>query len=231
MRKGNEILIFSIIACAILVLEFFYLPWGSINKNSISQTSNVIQGVRFEGGIPNAPSHSSGSSYGGGFVSPTINRSASVGHASYSASGTQDRKFANYSVYSHSSDNDQTAPVANGGGVVGVNEINTSSASSKNSSNDLGGLNFGGLTALNGPLVQTKLNKNQGTTLFQNNSGNADADLNNGLNSNPRMKEPPPPDSPIDNNYVLYMLVMIYLVVKYIQSILRHKAIQKKHVL
>jgi hypothetical protein len=233
MRKSNEILVFSIIACAILVLEFFYLPWGSINKNSTISSNNITQSVQFEGGAPNTSTFSD-ASYGGGFSPQISNTSSSFSHRAFSHSAVKTNRTATYSVLRSSTDDDNR--VTSFGGVVGGNEL--AGASYTNTSHNLSSdvapsFNVGGFSSSNGLALQSRQEKGL-NKLFQNNSGGAEVDFNSGL-SKVSMGGGggmiPPPAVPLDASEILYLLLMIYLVVKYIQSISRRKATQKKHVI
>jgi hypothetical protein len=239
MKNGKEILVFSIIACAILVLEFFYLPWGSINKTS--SVSNIVKGVTFDGSISNAPS-TSGSIVAQNFSSPMISPSHSfTGHSasgsgSYSKSSSIQSSTNTFgSSYSARSRSFSVSGSGVGSGSYGGSDgsgdggsYGSSSSSSMQSSSSFGSNSLSSLNSL-------------GQSTGENNQSGLSSQMFDGSQSSEssvmgdKMKKvsmtSPPPDDPLDADYLFLLFSIGFFLYKYLKSFNFKRSEQKKHVL
>lgn len=231
MKNGKEILVFSIIACAILVLEFFYLPWGSINKTS--SVSNIVKGVTFDGSISNAPS-TSGSIVAQSFSSPVISSSHSfTGHStggSYSkSSGTQSSANtygSRYSTGARSLSVSGSGVSSGGSGDAGF--YGSSSSSSMQSSSSFGS---NSLSSLNSLGQSGGENSQSGLSSQMFDGSQSFGSSNMGDKMKKVSMTSPPPDDPLDADYLFLLLSIGFFLYKYFKSLNFKQSAQKKHVL
>lgn len=230
MKNGKEILVFSIIACAILVLEFFYLPWGSINKTS--SVSNIVKGVTFDGSISNAPS-TSGSIVVQNFSSPMISPSHSFTGHSASGSGSYSKSSsiqssANTFGSSYSARSRSFSVSGSGVGSGDGGSYGSSSSSSMQSSSSFGSNSLSSLNSL-------------GQSAGENNQSGLSSQMFDGSQSSEssvmgdKMKKvsmtSPPPDDPLDADYLFLLFSIGFFLYKYLKSFNFKRSEQKKHVI
>ena len=231
MKNGKEIFIFSLVACAILVLEFFYLPWGSINKNS--KESNFVKGVTIDKSITDAHS-TSGYTVAQNFSSPSITPthtfSGSTSRGNYSTSVNYESASTSFhnqpSTYSYRSSVSGSA--LGSGGSLGINNNGMSSPSSTQSSSF-------GTSSLSSPSSFGQLGGLSSQSDMSSNTFDGSQAFGS-LPAGDKMKKVsmstlPPPEDPLDADYLFLILAIVFLMYKYIIHLKLKRSEQKKHVL
>jgi hypothetical protein len=227
MKNGKEILVFSIIACAILVLEFFYLPWGSINKDS--STTDIVTGVHIDESITNAQSFT-GSSVSQGFTSPALTSSNSFSRPSSHSGSTKvssPSSISSVPVKSQSYSIDQSSFTGSsaGGGYGGGSS--SYSSSSANTSSQSSALSFNSPTS-------TSFNSMGQTNILSGQDGGVSSQIFGGdqafegSSSNDKMKKVSmtfPPADPLEADHIFLLLALCYFAFKYFLS-LRDKRVR-----
>ena len=221
MKKGVEILVFSILACVILVVEFFYIPWGSINKNSSIGQVNYSQGVVFNGSITNAPKSSGSYNSYSEFISPTITSSynsyQSAPRSSYSKSSTSNSQTYNYNVIRKSENQYVSSTTASSSSMMGASTLASNNATSSSFSGiDNTPSLSGGLTSLNSDMLKDKDKKKDLNQTPFNEESNSDPLSVSDFGSKMRKASmsPPPPELTVDSYYALPFILIVYLLLR-----------------
>jgi hypothetical protein len=119
MKNSSGVLVFSLIAGAILVLEFFYLPWGSLDDKNRTQYA-FNESVKLSGQISNAPTSYSVPFVSNEFNAPIVSRR--IGNVKTNVNLSNDNKAdlaPNYSIQNQKREIGTVSDLSSGGSSSG----------------------------------------------------------------------------------------------------------------